>query len=117
MGNRLTREGQLDTSVTLRETSLFGSYDNVYTTKYTCTDGKCDLSGALSDISQKYPELTTIVQCIDHNQDTVFAKQVKNIILHDKTDNLVVLHHETPEQHKFNAFVNVHSFNYFNNSH
>ena len=90
MGNQSSKEIQLDTSVTFRETSLFGSYDNVYTTKYTCTD-RCDFSGALSDIGQKYPELSSIVKCIDHNQDTVHTKHVKNIIFHDQTDNLVVL--------------------------
>jgi hypothetical protein len=109
MGNQSSKEVQLDTSVTFRETSLLGSYDDIYTTKYTCTD-KCDFSGALSDISQKYPELSSIVQGIDHHQDIIHAKQVKNIILHDQRDNLVVLQHQTPEEHKFNAFVNVHSF-------
>lgn len=110
MGIQSTKEVQLDQSVTFGETSLFGFYHDVYTTKYTCNDDICNFSVALSDIGQKFPQLSSIVQCIDHNQDIVHARQVKNIILHDKTNNLLVLQQETPEPYKFNAFVNVHSF-------
>lgn len=111
MGNQLFRSySGLEPSLTLRENSVFGSYDDTYTAKYFCVDGKCNFESALFDIAQKYPELSPIVKQIDENQDTVCANQVKNIILHDIFHHIVVLHHETAENHKLNAFINVNFF-------
>jgi hypothetical protein len=52
-------------------------------------------------------QLQSMVKQIAEYQDVVHASQVKNIILHDAMDHLVVFHHETDEEHNFNAFVNV----------
>lgn len=101
---------KLELATTLHENSVYGSYDNVYTTKYSCTDDKCNFDVALSDIGNKYPQFQSMVKEVAKHQDVVSAPQVKNIILHDAMDHIIVLHHDGGEQHKYNAFVNVNCF-------
>lgn len=97
---------KLEIMTTFIKNSSFVSND-LYTTKYSCTENKCNFELALIDIGKKYPQYQSMVKQIAEHQDIVSAHKVKNIVLHDDMDHLVVLHHDGGEQHEYNAYVRV----------
>ena len=101
---------RMDLALTIRENSIFGSYDDVYTTKYFCNEEKCDFETAKQDIGDKYPSYIPIIEQIDEFQVKIYASRVKNIILHNEYGHIAVLKNDNGEHHELNAFININAF-------